>query len=472
LLTGSFISSLITRSLIILSLFGSPVLIQAQSSYDPSTTESFSQATAGMTVLKAYTFGTNAGNMITNLQQLAANFNPYGVAKQTVIHTEWERYQTFNSTNFVFTPASLNLTATIPGGGGLFAGGINSAQIWSNVTFQPGKTGQNVYALDARMKIPGGQGMWPGFWLFSPITGDQSEIDIAEFQIMTYQNQYDWTGNDHGGNDGSTIYSILSNPWTWHPGTDFSAAFHDYQLVWTPDATYKYVDGQLILAQYFTWTSNQPAQMGLNLGVGSNDAGNVGLQPASLSEFPAALQVQSVTLYGGQSTSSGASGSTATVSYAGLDTATQGTFTGKYGNDGYVIANDVTGMPGYASLSITGDSNYIWASSTSDVRALQSWWNASSRLASCYWTNTNFNFNLALTDGNAHKISLYLLDWDAEGRAETVNVLDATTKQVLDTRTFGNFQGGHWASWTIKGNVVIQVQAASGNAVVSGIFFR
>jgi len=56
-----------------------------------------------------------AGSTITNLTQLAALFNPYGVAAQTVIHQEWQRYQPFNAQNFVFTPNSLNLTATIPG---------------------------------------------------------------------------------------------------------------------------------------------------------------------------------------------------------------------------------------------------------------------------------------------------------------------------------------------------------------------
>ena len=36
------------------------------------------------------------------------------MAGTSVINLEWERYQPFNSTNFVFTPNTLNLTATIP----------------------------------------------------------------------------------------------------------------------------------------------------------------------------------------------------------------------------------------------------------------------------------------------------------------------------------------------------------------------
>jgi len=45
------------------------------------------------------------------------------------------------------------------------------------------------------------------------------------------------------------------------------------------------------------------------------------------------------------------SGSSAT--YIGLDTTTQGTWT-VYGGDGYMIANDITSPPAYATVNLTG----------------------------------------------------------------------------------------------------------------------
>lgn len=280
----------ITQFLMAVLLTGK--LLSAQSSYDPPTTDTFTQATAGMSTVNIYLFGTAKGNNITNLTQLASSFNPYGISNTTVINSEWERYQPFNSTNFTFSPYSLNLTATIPTNGGLFPGGINSGQIWSKATYQPGKNGKNVYAVTVRMKFPSGTGMWPGVWMFSPTAGDLSEVDIVEFMMMTYQNQYDWTGFDHGPGVGSHFYSILTNPWVWHPGMDFSAGFHNYQVVWTPDATYKYFDDQLILADHFTWTSNKQAQLGVDLACGSNGSSLPGLIPTSLAEFPSAVQIQ------------------------------------------------------------------------------------------------------------------------------------------------------------------------------------
>lgn len=275
----------------ILSSLALPVKAQ-----DPNVGDSFSEATQGMKNIAWYRFGTASGCTICNLQQLGSHFNPYGIAGKTVIHQEWERYQPFNNTNFGFTGDSLNITATIAQNGGLWPGGINSGQIWSQQLFKPGVTGYNTYAFTIRMKIPQGQGMWPATWLYPQKNGDGSEIDIAEFETMQYQTMYDWTGFDEGRGVGSTIEDIRTNPWVWHPGTNFSAGFHDYQLIWTRDATFKYVDGRLIYAQFFKWNAASAGQLGINLAVGSNSSGLPGLHPNSLGEFPAKIQVESISI--------------------------------------------------------------------------------------------------------------------------------------------------------------------------------
>ena len=273
---------------------------QAQIFTDPSTTETFPEAIQKMTVVKNYQFGTATGRTIGNLSQLATAFSAYGISGQTVINQEWERYQTFNSTNFVFTGTSLDLTATIASHGGLFAGGINSGQIWSNQTFQPEVTGYTVYAFEVRMRVPSGAGMWPAAWLFTqqPGEADGSEIDNPEFFVMEWQNEFDWTGDQHGPGQGPQIYSIKTNPWVWHPGLNFSADYHDYQTLWTPDAVYKYVDGTLVYAESFRWTAKGAAQLGVNLAVGTNASVSMpGLKPTSLTEFPAVLSVDHITVW-------------------------------------------------------------------------------------------------------------------------------------------------------------------------------
>ena len=161
------------------------------------------------------------------------------------------------------------------------------------------------------------------------------------------------------------------------------------------------------------------------------------------------------------------------VAYSGLDTLTQGTWTGKYGADGYLITNDATSPPAYATVSLTGATNYTFAASTTDPRALQVSSGSSARIASAYYAASSFTINVNLTDGKAHRIALYLLDWNTTTRAETISILDAGTNAVLDTETFASFQNGEYAAWNIQGDVRIQVTLTGGtNPVVSGIFFN
>jgi hypothetical protein len=164
--------------------------------------------------------------------------------------------------------------------------------------------------------------------------------------------------------------------------------------------------------------------------------------------------------------------SASSVTYAGLDTTTQGTWTGKYGADGYIIANDATNPPTYATVSLTGDTLYTWAAPTTTVSALQASSGSSKRMASCYYSTTHFTINLNLTDGNAHQIALYLLDWSGTARSETISILDAVSNAVLYTGSFSSFHNGEYAVWNVQGHVLIQVTKTGGtNAVVSGIFF-
>jgi kumamolisin len=164
---------------------------------------------------------------------------------------------------------------------------------------------------------------------------------------------------------------------------------------------------------------------------------------------------------------------TASATYSGTDTATQGTWTGTYGADGYLIANNSMAPPSYANVSFSGDSTWTWAGSTSDVRALQTGYASAARIASQYFATVSFTMNINLTDGNTHRVGLYLLDWDSTIRSENITITDAASGAVLNTQNFSNFHNGVWAVWNLKGNVVITVAntAPGENATVSGIFF-
>ena len=160
------------------------------------------------------------------------------------------------------------------------------------------------------------------------------------------------------------------------------------------------------------------------------------------------------------------------AAYIGVDSDTQGAWNGKYGADGFLIANGTSSLPSYASVVVTGAPTYTWAGLTSDVRALQTAKGSTDGIASSYYART-FNINVDVTDGNVHQVGLYFLDWDSTVRAQRVVIMDAVTNTILDGQSFSGFEGGQWAVWNVKGSVIIQVTTLNGgaDAVVSGIFF-
>ena len=80
------------------------------------------------------------------------------------------------------------------------------------------------------------------------------------------------------------------------------------------------------------------------------------------------------------------SGSGGTAQFLKADTATEGSWVGAYGSDGYSVEGDNTSLPSYvSSVTEAGDSLYTWSGSTSNVPALQKPSNHSDRIAATWY---------------------------------------------------------------------------------------
>ena len=166
----------------------------------------------------------------------------------------------------------------------------------------------------------------------------------------------------------------------------------------------------------------------------------------------------------------------ATAGFVKTDTTTMGSWIGAYGADGYFVSQDSnTKLPGYAKVIFSGQANWTWAASTTALPALQKPENPGNRIAGTWFAWGSFTIDVNLTDGNAHQIALYALDWDSSQRAETIRVRDAVTGTVLDSRTVSagsSFHNGEYLVWNVQGHVHFQIIENSGaNAVISGVFF-
>jgi uncharacterized repeat protein (TIGR01451 family) len=163
---------------------------------------------------------------------------------------------------------------------------------------------------------------------------------------------------------------------------------------------------------------------------------------------------------------------TATASFVKLDTTTSGAWQGVYGQDGYNVIDGASNYPAYAQVTPSGQSNYIWAASTSDPRALTL--PGGGAVGGVWYSSSTFTVDVNLTDGKTHGLELYLLDWDRQGRMDGIQILDANTGAVLASQSASNFTNGEYLVFNVSGHVKLQFTDTSPgnlNTVLSGLFF-
>jgi len=157
--------------------------------------------------------------------------------------------------------------------------------------------------IEARMKLPSTQGIWPAFWMLPTNSPYGGWAAGGEIDIMECVNQADrvhgtlhfggqWPNNTHSGG-------------SYAGGIDFSADFHTITLEWEPDTMRWYVDGNLFrsMSRANWWSDNAPSNerapfdqsfhLLLNCAVGGNWPG----YPDGSSVFPQQFQIDWVRVY-------------------------------------------------------------------------------------------------------------------------------------------------------------------------------
>lgn len=160
---------------------------------------------------------------------------------------------------------------------------------------------QTMYGeLDARIKIPAGQGLWPAFWGLGsdyPRVGwpRSGELDMMEAL----------------GNDPFTVYGTIHGPSSDSPAgwsvtmhtrhrVSLAAGYHVYGARWSPDKVVFTLDGVPYAQRKRTslkaanhWVLNKPFYLILNLAVGGDWPGS----PNASTPFPARMLVDWVKVY-------------------------------------------------------------------------------------------------------------------------------------------------------------------------------
>lgn len=160
-----------------------------------------------------------------------------------------------------------------------------------------GKQSFKYGKFEARMKLPGGRGLWPAFWMLGTDMPTVGWPNSGEIDVMEYRGQEPSTviGTIHGpGYSGGNAVS-KSKTLT---ATRFDNSFHIFTAEWSEERIDFFVDGLL----YHTitkdkvpgrWVFDKPFYLILNVAVGGNFVG----APDVFTPFPQTMVVDWVRVY-------------------------------------------------------------------------------------------------------------------------------------------------------------------------------
>jgi len=198
---------------------------------------------------------------------------------------------TSNPNVYVASGGGLKIVAEEPSSGVYTSARIKTEGLFS---FQYGR-------LEARIKLPEGQGLWPAFWLLGSDYSAVSWPACGELDVMEHVDGSDPKSEGYDWVQGS-IHGTSLDTGKQYTATGFSAAdWHTYGMVWTKGKVQYYVDDPANIYATFTpstqtgtWSFDSgPQFIIMNLAVGGNWPGS----PDSSTTFPSTMQVQYVRIY-------------------------------------------------------------------------------------------------------------------------------------------------------------------------------
>lgn len=150
--------------------------------------------------------------------------------------------------------------------------------------------------VEARMKVPRGQGMWPAFWMLGDNMGDVGWPASGEIDVM-----------ENVGKEPGTVHGTLHGPgysgeggigdaYSLPGGEAFADDFHTFAIDWTSDSIKWSVDGEVFQTRTPAdldgkeWVFDKPFFIILNLAVGGDWPGD----PDGDTQFPSELVVDYV----------------------------------------------------------------------------------------------------------------------------------------------------------------------------------
>ena len=152
--------------------------------------------------------------------------------------------------------------------------------------------------IEARIKCPWGQGIWPAFWMLGANIDSVTWPGCGEIDIMELQGQL--PSRNHGSIHGPGYSGTQSITKQYDLVNDrFDNDFHTFAIEWAPNSIKFFVDGVLYETVTKsdvsgTWVYDKPFYIILNLAVGGSW---VGSPNSTTTIFPQTMLVDYVRVY-------------------------------------------------------------------------------------------------------------------------------------------------------------------------------
>jgi len=145
--------------------------------------------------------------------------------------------------------------------------------------------------VEARLRLPVGQGIWPAFWLLGADIGQVSWPQCGEIDIMEYRGQQPDLNHGSVHGPGYSGGGCFTNSFQL-PGAGFHQDFHVFRVDWSAESIEWFVDDQsygIVRPADLAgpWVFDHPFYLILNLAVGGSFVG----APDECTIFPQTLSV-------------------------------------------------------------------------------------------------------------------------------------------------------------------------------------
>ena len=191
--------------------------------------------------------------------------------------------------------------AFLDGNGNLVIRALKTAEGYTSARLKTqGRFTFTYGKVEARIRIPFGQGIWPAFWMLGANIDTVHWPRCGELDIMENIGREPATVHATVHGPGYSGGHGIGRPYELPAGGKFADEFHVFTVIWQPDRIEFQVDGVMdhqvsraSIPEHAAWVFDAPMYLLLNLAVGGNWPGN----PDAATVFPQEMRVDYVRVY-------------------------------------------------------------------------------------------------------------------------------------------------------------------------------